>query len=409
MIGERVRRNMKRCSRILAAVLMLTAASVFTYAGGSREKGAATERARGGTGVNEEIDYLGVAAIMVRDGYLDRAREALANVDPTNEDLDRARFHTVRGLLRMHIGEYNGAVEDFQEAMANGQTDPVMQAYVAQAYYAMGNYRDAVDAMDALGNRIIQFPDLYGMKSQSLWQLDKPAEAFYAIQEAIDRYPERHQFLRQKIFFLIQMNLNRAAAEASKEYLQKTGDDPEAYLTIGEALRRGRELDQAILTLERAKLRYPRSERILLSLAQAYADRGNTLVAARLVEEAAVYNPDYTHEAAELYRRGGDLQRSLYLNSQVVDARTKARQRFSLLLQQSRYEEALALEARLARLGALDDDSMRYAMAYVQFQAQRYQRAREYLNQISSAEFFREATQLRRAIEIRQESDYQYF
>lgn len=409
MIGDCVRKNVKRYSKMLILVVMFAGALGAAYAGGSREKGAAAERARGGTGVNEDIDYLGVAAIMVRDGYFERAQEALANVDPQDADLDRPRFYTVRGLLRMNTGEYQGAVEDFQEAMALGQTDPVMQAYVAQAYYAMGNYRGAVDAMNALGNRIIQFPDLYGMKSQSLWQLDRRAEAFYAIQEAIDRYPERYQFLRQKIFFLIQMNLNRAAAEASKEYLAKTGDDAEAYLTIGEALRRGRELDEAILTLERAKLRYPRNERIILSLAQAYADRGNTLVAARLVEEAAAYNADYTHEAAELYRRGGDLQRALYLNSQVTDARIKARQRFSLLLQQERYEEALALEQRLVRLGALDDDSVRYAMAYVQFQAQRYQRARDYLNRISSSEFFREATQLRRAIDVRQESDYQYF
>jgi hypothetical protein len=127
------------------------------------------------------------------------------------------------------------------------------------------------------------------------------------------------------------------------------------------------------------------------------------------VEEAAAYEPKYYHEAAELYRRAGYMDRALYMNSLVLDQTVKTKQRFNLLLEQNRYEEAMALEARLKRLGALNEDSMRYAMAYVHFNAQHFDEASAYLNQISSSGFFREASQLRKAIEMMRNRDVEFF
>jgi hypothetical protein len=71
----------------------------------------------------------------------------------------------------------------------------------------------------------------------------------------------------------------------------------------------------------------------------------------------------------------------------------------------NRYEEALALEGRLDRLGVLDGDETRYAIAYAFFQTRQLDRSVEYLNRIASSEFFSRATQLRRAIETVRTSD----
>jgi hypothetical protein len=127
------------------------------------------------------------------------------------------------------------------------------------------------------------------------------------------------------------------------------------------------------------------------------------------VEEAAAYNPMLYHEAAELYRRAGNSRRALFLNTLVTDQAIKTQQRFTLLLDLERYEEARALEDRLERLGRLEEDNMRYAMAYVHYKTQHFEVAVDYLNTISGTDYFRQATQLRRAIELVRNDDTRFF
>jgi tetratricopeptide (TPR) repeat protein len=178
---------------------------------------------------------------------------------------------------------------------------------------------------------------------------------------------------------------------------------------MGEALRRGGQLDAAVQVLELGRIRFPQDEQIKLALAQTYLDREMPRTAGSIIEEAAAYNLSLYHEAAEIYRRAGDLAKALFLNSQVVDSTKKTRQRFNLLLALERYEEAVALEPRLVGSGATQDDAVRYALAYAFFQNRALDRAVAYLSEISSSEYFQRATQLRRAIETVRERQFSYF
>lgn len=373
-------------------------------AGGTREGG----RTASAAGENEEVDYLGIAALMVRDGNYGRAEAALEKADPGAEETDAAQYYTLKGLLAIRRSEFSAAIGDFEAAIENKQENPVIYVYLAQAYFGDGQYKKTVDAIGRVRN-VNQFPELIGIKAQSEWETGDVRGAFTTIDRAVEAFPSKHYFRQQKIFFLIELGLNQEAAAESKKYLDKVGDDPNAYLTIGEALRRGGEKDRAIRLYEGATLKFPENERVRLALANAYAENEQPFIAARLVEQAAAYNRELYHEAAELYRRAGVLDRALYLNSLVEDQKKKAVQRFNFLLEMERFEEAMALEKRLDRLGALEEDGMRYAMAYVHFLAQHFDRASEYLNRITSSEYFREATQLRKAVETVRSSGTTYF
>lgn len=384
---------MRSPSRLaLIALLYLAAigpASLFAAGEGEGEDDATR---------NAAVDYLGVAAVMIRDGNYERAQSALEQVDLQDEETDLERFYTLAGLVALRLGAPAVAIENFELALQQGQTDSTLYVYLAQAYYTENRYQDAVDAINQVPN-LNQFPALYGVLAESYWRLEQRETAYATLERAVQLFPSQSQLLRQQIFYLVELNLTQEAAEKGLLYLERLEDSPAAYVTVGEALRRGGNPDQAARTLEEGRLRHAGDEQIQLALAQAYIDLGYLRAAGSIIETAAARNQALYFEAAELFRRAGEYERALYLNSLVLEEGPKSLQRFNILLSQERYEESIAQEQRLLRSGELEADSTRYAMAFALFQTRQFDRAIFYLNQISDPEIFNQAVQLRRAIE----------
>lgn len=379
-------------TRFLILFLLVVLVSESLWASGGGESSGVP----GGEGA--EIDYIGIAAVMIRDGNYDRAESALGEVDPREEGIDLQRYHTLSGLLALRRGHNAEAIEAFTAATAAGQDDPSINVYLAQAYSAEGRYEESIAAIDRVPN-LVQYPALYSLLAEGYWHTDRRDRAYETLERAIELYPSQAQFLRQQIFYLIELNLTQAALEKSLMYLERLEDDSAAYVTVGEALRRGGNPAVAVQTLEMGRLLHPRDRRIHLALAQAYLDLDRPRSAGAMVERAAAWDPELYFEAAEIYRQAGEFERALFLNSLVMDEEHKAIQRFHVLLSMERYESAVALEPRLSRTGGLDDDGNRYAIAFALFQIRQFDRAITYLNRIESADYFRRATQLRQAIE----------
>ena len=387
-----------RLRTITLSVLLATTLSAVLFAAGGRE----SEREAGEGG--PDVDNVGIAAVMLRDGNLSRARSALAKVDVQDGDVDLARYYTLRGLLLLRTGEEPQAIHAFENALENGQDDPSIYAYIAQANFAVERYDRAIDAIDRVPNRR-DFPGLYGVQAAAQWNLEQWPEAMETLERAELLFPDRIDFTRQRITYLLELGLTQEAAQQSLEFLQDAPDEPDVYITIGEALRRGGQLEAAAQVLEGARIRFPENEQIKLILAQTYVEGEMPRAAAALIEEAAARNFSLYYEAAELYRRVGSLTKALYLNSQVLDADRKTRQRFNLLLEMERFEEAAALEPRLDQLGATTDDTVRYSLAYAYYANGQWERSIEYLRGISDPEVFSRAVQLRDIVETTRERE----
>ncbi len=404
------KREQKQINRVLLAFFLVSLTLLLQpdaiWPGGQQDSG--TSGVEPAAGRNEDIDYLGIAGVMIRDGNYERAINALDQVDLSSDNTDLIRYYTLKGLAELRLGKYEAAVRSFQEAVAQGQDDAVINVYLAQAYYQNQQYQQTLDTINRIKN-LNQYSALYSIKAEAEWQSGKKAEAYNTLTRAISLFPSRTEFQRQRIFYLIELNLTQEAAQRSREYLNSLEDDPDAYVTIGEALRRGGAEDLAIRTLESARIRYPGNERVLLALAQAYLTNEMPRSAGKMVEEAAAYNNSLYHDAAEIFRRAKAYAKALYLNSQVIDPKKKSIQRFTLLVSMGRFEEALALEQRLIQNGAIEDDAIKYAIAYALFETRQLDRSRQYVNKIESSDYFRRASQLRRAIETLNSSDYTYF
>lgn len=347
----------------------------------------------------DEVEPLSLAALLIGDGNHERARQVLAGVDPDDPELDRARYHTLSGLVALNLEENALAAREFEAAIDAGQTEPVVWLYLAQAYFSEKRYTETLDALVRAGPDTIRLPSVYLMWSQAHWELRQYRRAWDVLETGRHLFPDRAgDFVRRQVFLLVEQGLYQAAAELGRTYLEDGETGPEDALAIGNALRQTGSFEEAARILETARLQYPENARLAKVLAHTYLDQGQVLQAAGILRTAAVADPDLVSEAAELYRRAGWPVQALSLNGQVVDQSRKMRQRLAILIELERYSRAAAMEEDLYRVGLLDDEDILYALAYAWFKAGDFDRAESHLTRLTESELFRKATELRRVM-----------
>lgn len=350
----------------------------------------------------DEPDYLTLAALMIRDGHYDRAETILKGIDTTEEGFNFVKYHTLKGLVSLNQGEMKMAQDRFLEAIkaAGSEVDPILYVYIAQAYYGEQNFERTIWALDSAGSYIYNLPDLLGVKATCHWSIGQKPEALAVLDNAEHWYPERSAFKIQKIFYLIELELFQQAVEESDDFLQRFGDNSKSYMIVGEALRRAKSYDQAVVVLEKGRLLFPNEIKLILSLGHTYMQSGKNIAAAKLFEQAAAFDPKYLEQSIGLYRMVNNNWKAKFLNAQVGDAKKKLKNWLEILLAEEKYEEILAIEERLKRYGTLKDDKMRYAMAYVHFISEQYDQSETYLKGISDPKIFKNAVKLLKAIEV---------
>lgn len=345
-------------------------------------------------------ELLSLAAVLIGDGNHARARTVLARIDDSDETLDRARFHTLSGLVALNLDELALAERAFEQAIEAGQAEPVIWLYLAQARFGQQHYAEALDALDQAGPANTRLPSVMLMRAQAYWQLQRYPEAWRTLGQGRELHPDRAgDFARRQVFLLIDQGLYREAAGQGLEFLdteQATVDDA---LAIGNALRESGEYRQAALILERARLRAPDNAMLGKVLAHVYLSRNQALAAAQLMHDSALLDPQLLPDAAELYRRAGWPMLALTLNAQVIDQAKKLKQRLALFIELGRFEQASGMRTDLERVGLLSDEDIRYALAYAMFKTGRFAAAEAELKHLTRGDLFRRATELRRVME----------
>ncbi|MCA9664149.1 MAG: hypothetical protein KC503_01130, partial [Myxococcales bacterium] len=332
-------------------------------------------------------------------GHLDRAAAVLREIDIKTKGLDRARYHTLSGLVALKRRDYRVAAAELAAAIGAGQRDKNAYLLLAQARFGMKDYRGTLAALEQVGALARRYVGVYLMRAQAHWRLGERGGAWRALGEGLSRFPSDRQLVRQKVLLMVELGLYSGATQIGLRYLARGGDETD-YVAIAEALRRGKQHRRAILILEQAKLALPRSDRILKQLARAYLDDNKPLAAAELLARAAYAKPKYRVEAAELYRRAGRLITALYFNGLVLEQKPKVRQRLGLLIELARFEQAAAMAPRLSRLGLLADQRIVYALAYALYKVGRYKRAERWLKRLTKPELFQRAIELRKAMAV---------
>ncbi|MCB9727529.1 MAG: hypothetical protein H6744_02415 [Deltaproteobacteria bacterium] len=346
-----------------------------------------------------EPDPLALAALLLRDGHPERALATLDAVDPTTAELDLPRFHQLTGLAALQSGDAARASQAFERALQTGGAEPLVSVLLAQARFALSDWQGTVDALDAAGDAGRAAPGLELLRAQALWRLDRLPDAYDALVQADARHPGTPELTRQRVLLMIDMGLFQAAAELGRVWLTRPDASAADHVAIAEALRQSRSFDAAEGILEQARLVWPEEPSLAVQLARTLVGAGMPRAAASILERQSFSHPELRADAAELYRRAGEPHRALRLNALIEDQPAKLRQRMGILVDLERFEEVAALGPRLERLGLMEDEAMRYALAYAAFRTGQFDVADRALRGIGDPDLFRKATAIRQAID----------
>lgn len=348
----------------------------------------------------QTADFIELAAIMLKDGHNDRALMALQSVDLENEKTDQARFYTLQGLAYMGLNDLEAAKTSLQRAIAKGQTDKAIYIYLAQTHFGLKDYQQALDATQKAGDLVNKDPMSLSIKAESHWHLQQTDAAIETLNAAQKKFPTDFRFSKRTVFYFVELGLYQEAVRLGRDYLNRSKANPADYVALGNALRLSREYQEALNILEIARLKFPQDEMVAKLLAHTYLDQGKLNSAAFILEQASLLNPNLQAEAAEIYRRAGRFHKALTLNESIGDQKVKLKQRLSILLALKQYERAANMESSLYRTGLLEDQDVRYALAYALFSSRRFADASKHLDHLKNAELFRKGTELRRLMEV---------
>lgn len=344
---------------------------------------------------NEEIDWLSVAETLLRDGAVERAESSLANVDPQVEGTDVARYWMVKGLVAMARSQPDAAISAFERSIAAGNVEPLVQLYLAQAYFTREDWANTVATIERAGPALADISGAWSMRAHANWMAGRRQAALDTLREATLKFPANNSFTRRQIFYLIESGLYQEASTVARAFTTRADVGPDDYAAIGAALRRAKSLDESKNLLESARLRWPDNDNLAKALAQTYLESKQELAAATLLADVAERDPALLPEAAELFRRAGFPMRALALNQRVLDPKKKLKQRVGILAELRRYEQIVGMADALARARLLDDDDVRYALAYATFRGGDFAGAERHLAALRRPDLFRKATELR--------------
>lgn len=346
-----------------------------------------------------DLERLPLAALLIGDGNYERARQVLAAVNVDDPELDRVRYHTLSGLVALNLDELALAAREFEASIDAGQTEPLIWLYLAQAYFGQEKYPETLSALDAAGAETTRVPSIYLMRSQAHWQLGEHQAAWNVLANGRRIFPDRAgEFARRQVFLLVDQGLYQEAADQGREFLKDGNASVDDAIAIGNALRQSEQYEEAARILELARLGAPENVTVAKVLAHTYLAQDMLLAAAEVLRQAAVHDVTLLGEAAEMYRRSGWLMEALTLNAGIIDQQQKLKQRLAILIELKRFSQAAGMHNDLTRVGLLEDEDIRYALAYAYFKSGDFDRAEEQLGQLERADLFRKATELRRVM-----------
>ena len=344
----------------------------------------------------QEVDYLSLAALMIKEGDYLRAAEAIEKVNQKDEKLDTKRFYTLLGIISLNRELYEKSISEFESAIVSGQKNKVLYVYLAQAYMGLKKYADALKMLDETAELEKTMPGVWLLRSQAYWLSDKKHKAWVVLGNAEDLFPEEKTFMRNKMFYAIELGLFQKAVELGQKYIKNHEATVTDYVSLGDALRRSGQPKVALKFLELARLTFPQEKNVYLAMAHAYIDMENIYAAAMVLEEGGEIDNTLFKDAAELYKQENDFQRALFNNSRINAQKEKLRQRMALQLESGSFDQVLAMEDELLRVRLMDDDTFLYAIAYAHFMVGDYTAAENSLEKITDVRVFRKAAELRK-------------
>lgn len=332
----------------------------------------------------DEFEGLDLVEALIRDGRLDEAEVLLRR----GQDSDRSRL--LKGDLALSRGQADLALSEWQ-GVSEKSGELVHRR--AQAYARLDNWSRCAEEFESKPAR---GESLIFLEAACLERAARFEEAWLTLQ----RGGEAWTFEVERIAYLLRRGLRQVALERS--LLMLASKDPAAKsraIMAAEILAAGGASAEALRMLEAARVKWAGDPEVLLSWAQVAHQHGFSLAVAEAYEHVAWSRPKYFYHAAELWRQSGRLDRSLMMNTFIVDEVEKLRQRVALAVDQGRYDQIIALAGALSRSELAMDDEINYALSYAYALWGSHSQALRVLDRVTKAELLHKVSALRKSLE----------
>ncbi len=345
-----------------------------------------------GGALAQDVERIQRARQLIFDGELDRAEAVLDSIG--GEDLE---VRSLRGLVAIERGDAATAVTLFESVLDERPNRLGVWLYLGQARYALADHEGALDALERGASAGAQLPGYFELRARVERELGKPRRAYETLAFGSERFPDADILWRERALMLIEIGLYETAMDVARRFLEVNLDDSNAWVVMGEALRRAGRLEDAAAVLEEGRLRFRRDATIIAQLAFVHASLENHLAAGRLFAEASRIESKsgeaHAFEVADQLRLARRYSEALAWNARVADDARRIPQRAAILVSSERYEAAVALLPRLEAMHLLDD-GLRHHLAYACLKTDRPERARELARAITSASLTDDAERL---------------
>lgn len=347
-----------------------------------------------------QTDPYTLTAKLIKDGYYERAREKLANVVPINED-ENQKKHTLLGLISLYEKKFQEAISWFDKAHNKSdpkRSDPYLPLYKAQANFGLKKYKKTIHWTRTAQHLKPEIPSLFLMEARSYFHLKQYQNAWQTLKDGRKIHPDRMDLFQEQVTLMVNLGMYQSSESFAIEELIRHFDTPGGFVDISKVYSRTRAFEQSKHLLEYANIRFSGNIAIRTQLAIVYYKLGQALTAAYIFEQVAQKNPKFYLEASELYLKSRRLYKALSLNSKITDPKDRLKQRLAIYLKLGFFERGLALEPDLVRHDLIQDEQIRYALAYANFKGGYFKRAELGLSLLKDPSLFQKALALRETI-----------
>lgn len=389
-----------------------------------------------------EVDHLTLASMMVYDGKFDKANAELVEARKYDKDLDMSKYYTIKGVICMRQEKHSQAINYLKKAVAatkakvyrapaaikekrkhlfsigsepkkaidtrkvafDGEKirrEQLQKLYsnLSQESYKVKNYLATIKYLDLQGPAGRDQAAEYMLRADCYWKSGNKESAVGILTKGAKVFPQDQSLLKQKFYYFNELGLYQEAISSAKAYMKRATPNAKEYMALSQMLLAGGQRGEALKVLEEAKMLFPTDAKVNMLLGHLYMKKGMEFTTANLFEQGSYYELKYVKEAAELHRRVGLIPHALYLNSQISDKKEKLKQKIAIYVDREEYEKIIGLIDALKRYKMLDDDTIRYAVAYAYYMAKDYEEAEVQLKKITDNELFSKATIIRKNIE----------
>lgn len=348
-------------------------------------------------------DLVAIAAVLLDAGDAAAALDVLQTVDLKDDGVDRVRYLGLLGYATFQLARYPASIDAFEKAVALSRDDvgrnverQSFSLYLSLAYFQHGDCGNAIRTNEEAGEKRFENPRSFVLLSACAKEVREMGAALAWLQLAQERFPQEGYFAEQEILLFLEQGLFQEAVLVAGTYLEDAPEDRALY-TLAAFL--DHDAARHIITLgERLSLRFVGSSDVAAFLAGVYERAQRPLSAAQVYARADGTSAAHAIEAAKQYRKAGHYTSAKYFLAKSDDPKQRLRLRLSILLDEKRYEEVTQLRHQLSRSGLLDEDEVRYALAYSQYETRQLDAAEQTVQTIRDPELFRQAAELSRAV-----------